>query len=255
MSTAPRSSARRRCFVGADRTGVFVCTERHSDRARDLVLRWDAGSGSRLASSCAPGCAGRAGTEVWRPPHSPLREPHACPARVRAGEYVWGDADEPAADGRLVAVRDPGPAGETVVRVLLERDGRRILRSRDARGNHGLSATGDPARFVHRRRGLHASILGRAIRRRGSPNHESLTRTHLPRVQTEVVTGWCGYPSAYWCKRTFWTGQLGLTGTTSSRSTASTTPGSPTGDGPAGTPGAAWRCSTTCLVSRRADVA
>ena len=41
--------------------------------------------------------------------------------RGRAGDYVWVDPDEPAADGRFVAVRDPGRGGETVVRLLVER--------------------------------------------------------------------------------------------------------------------------------------
>ena len=40
----------------------------------------------------------------------------AMAPRVRAGDYVWIDPDEPAADGRLVAVRDPERGGETVVR-------------------------------------------------------------------------------------------------------------------------------------------
>ena len=31
----------------------------------------------------------------------------AMAPRVRAGDYIWIDPDEPAADGRLVAVRDP----------------------------------------------------------------------------------------------------------------------------------------------------
>ena len=53
--------------------------------------------------------------------------------RVRAGDYVGIDPDEPAADGRYVAVRDPGRGGETVVRLLVERDGRRILRALDER--------------------------------------------------------------------------------------------------------------------------
>ena len=53
----------------------------------------------------------------------------AMAPRVRAGDYVWVDPDEPAADGSLVAVRDPGRGGETVVRLLIERDGRRILRA------------------------------------------------------------------------------------------------------------------------------
>lgn len=35
--------------------------------------------------------------------------------RVRAGDYVRVDPDEPAADGRFVAVRDPGRGGEIVV--------------------------------------------------------------------------------------------------------------------------------------------
>ena len=54
------------------------------------------------------------------------------PARAR-GDYVWIDPDEPAAPGRLVAVRDPGRGGETVVRLLIERDGRRILRALEER--------------------------------------------------------------------------------------------------------------------------
>ena len=32
--------------------------------------------------------------------------PHAMALRVRAGDHVWVDPDEPAADGRFVAVRD-----------------------------------------------------------------------------------------------------------------------------------------------------
>ncbi len=57
----------------------------------------------------------------------------AMAPRVRAGDYVWVDPDEPAADGRLVAVRDPGRGGETVVRLLVERDGRRTLHAFDDR--------------------------------------------------------------------------------------------------------------------------
>ena len=56
----------------------------------------------------------------------------AMAPRVRAGDYVWIDP-EPAADGRFVAVRDPARGGETVVRLLVERDGRRILRALDER--------------------------------------------------------------------------------------------------------------------------
>ena len=57
----------------------------------------------------------------------------AMAPRVRAGDYVWVDPDEPMADGCLVAVRDPGRGGETVVRRLVVRDGRRFLRALDAR--------------------------------------------------------------------------------------------------------------------------
>ena len=57
----------------------------------------------------------------------------AMAPRVRAGDYIWIDPDEPAADGRLVAVRDPARGGETVVRLLVERGGRRTLRALDKR--------------------------------------------------------------------------------------------------------------------------
>ena len=57
----------------------------------------------------------------------------AMAPRVREGDYVWIDPDEPMADGRFVAVRDPERGGETVVRQLVERDGRRYLRAFDGR--------------------------------------------------------------------------------------------------------------------------
>ena len=53
--------------------------------------------------------------------------------RVRAGDYVWVDPDEPAAHGSFVAVRDSGRGGDSVVRLLIERDGRQILRALDDR--------------------------------------------------------------------------------------------------------------------------
>ena len=59
----------------------------------------------------------------------------AMAPRVRAGDYIWIwiDPDEPIADGRLVAVRHPDRGGETVVRLFIERDGRRSLRALDER--------------------------------------------------------------------------------------------------------------------------
>ena len=40
---------------------------------------------------------------------------------------------------------------------------------------------------------------------------ETLSRAHLPRARTKVVTERSDYPSTYWCKRTFRIRQLGLT--------------------------------------------
>ena len=57
----------------------------------------------------------------------------AIAPRVRVDDYVWVDPDKRAAHGRLVAVRDSGRGGETVVRFLIERNGRRILRVLDER--------------------------------------------------------------------------------------------------------------------------
>ena len=92
-------------------------------------------------------------------------------------DYVRVDPDEPAVDGSFVAVRDPGRGGETVVRLLIERGGRRVLRTLDGRCSEHPVETGNetdtqsvvvlvgntvrvppPApRFAHRRRGLPAS--------------------------------------------------------------------------------------------------
>ena len=46
----------------------------------------------------------------------------AMAPRVRVGDYVWVDPDEPAAHSRFVAVRDPGRGGETCVWLLRPRD-------------------------------------------------------------------------------------------------------------------------------------
>ena len=47
--------------------------------------------------------------------------------RVARGDYVWVDPDEPAADGRLVAVWANGPGAATIVRPMAVEDGRRVL--------------------------------------------------------------------------------------------------------------------------------
>ena len=58
---------------------------------------------------------------------------NAMASRVRTGDYVWVAPDQPAAYSRLIAVRDPGRGGETVVRLLVERDRHRTLRALDER--------------------------------------------------------------------------------------------------------------------------
>ena len=50
--------------------------------------------------------------------------------RFAEGDWTWVDPDEPAADGRLVAVRDPETETEQV-RLYVVADGRRILRALD----------------------------------------------------------------------------------------------------------------------------
>ena len=57
----------------------------------------------------------------------------AMAPRVCAGDYVWVDPDEPAGHDRLVAVPAPWDGEDTIVRRLVERDGRRTLRALDER--------------------------------------------------------------------------------------------------------------------------
>ena len=51
---------------------------------------------------------------------------------AREGEYAWIDPDEPAREGRLVAVWGDGPGSATLVRVMAVEDGRRVLRAAQA---------------------------------------------------------------------------------------------------------------------------
>ena len=48
---------------------------------------------------------------------------------VPEGHYAWIDPDEPARDGRVVAVWADGPGSATVARVYQVEDGRRVLRA------------------------------------------------------------------------------------------------------------------------------
>ena len=50
---------------------------------------------------------------------------------LRAGDYVYVDPDEPAADRRFVAVWDGEPRA-TTVRLYVMEDGRRVLRALNA---------------------------------------------------------------------------------------------------------------------------
>ena len=51
--------------------------------------------------------------------------------RVPEGDHVWIDPDEPARDGRLVAVWADGPGSATLVRRYHVEDGVRVLRAAD----------------------------------------------------------------------------------------------------------------------------
>ncbi len=70
----------------------------------------------------------------------------AMAPRVRAGDAVRIDPDVPPADRGLVAVRDPAGGGETVVRRLVEHDGRRTLHTPDARAPHRRRQRNRPPR-------------------------------------------------------------------------------------------------------------
>lgn len=50
--------------------------------------------------------------------------------RIRDGDYLYVDPDEPAVHGRFVAVRD-AQGGATTVRLLLRNGGRTVLRTLD----------------------------------------------------------------------------------------------------------------------------
>ena len=108
----------------------------------------------------------------------------AMAPRVRAGDYIWIDPDEPAADGRLVAVRDPARGGETVVRLLVERDGRRTLRALDERcpGAHHRRQQRDrhPGRRGVRRQHRVSTTAGAGAHRRSclpGIDHRTATAT------------------------------------------------------------------------------
>ena len=57
----------------------------------------------------------------------------AMAPRVCAGDYVWVDPDEPPVHDSLVAVSAPWGGEDTVVRRLVQSDGRRTVCALDAR--------------------------------------------------------------------------------------------------------------------------
>ncbi len=48
---------------------------------------------------------------------------------VEAGDFAYVDPDEPAVDGRMIAVWEDGPGSATLVRLLEVEDGRRVVRA------------------------------------------------------------------------------------------------------------------------------
>ena len=50
--------------------------------------------------------------------------------RFEAGDWLYVDPDEPAEPGRCVGIEDPDGGGRTA-RLMVERDGRRVLRALD----------------------------------------------------------------------------------------------------------------------------
>ena len=74
----------------------------------------------------------------------------AMAPRVHVGDYVWIDPDEPAADGHLVAVRDPGRDGRCPGRTVdagNETDIRGVV---VLVGNRSERRRCGPARLAHR---------------------------------------------------------------------------------------------------------
>lgn len=53
----------------------------------------------------------------------------ALAPRLPEGHYAWIDPDEPARDGRVVAVWADGPGSATLARVFHVEDGVRVLRA------------------------------------------------------------------------------------------------------------------------------
>ena len=120
----------------------------------------------------------------------------AMAPRVRAGDYVWVDPDEPASDGRFVAVRDPARTvdvgNETDIRGVVVFVGNTVC------AHHHCG----PACFAHRRRGcmLRAANPGGPAWRQRAPTRRcsapwrrsSGGRSEAPRPVTTAAAAGSG---------------------------------------------------------------
>ena len=105
---------------------------------------------------------------MWRSPAT-RRAPRWAWTRLvplaAAGDFAYVDPDEPAANGRIVAVRADGPGGATLVRRMAVESGRSVLRAANP-GRPGIAvirAGGTMMRAV-------AELAGRAVRG-ATPRH------------------------------------------------------------------------------------
>ena len=117
----------------------------------------------------------------------------AMAPRVRAGGYIWIDPDEPAVDGRLVAVRDPDRGGETAVRRLVERDGRRTLRALDERDeaprvDDGVESRRPPVIKSNAGKARAPRMPARRWRKRGGTTRVATTDDHTLALAGEAPT-------------------------------------------------------------------
>ena len=104
---------------GAKRVGVGAGRPRGAAERHGALLAGRTFSGTRQRSSAVFGpetIIGRAGED-------------SLARLMAAGDFGYGDPDEPTARGRIVAVRADGPGGATRVRRMAVESGRRVPRA------------------------------------------------------------------------------------------------------------------------------
>ena len=122
----------------------------------------------------------------------------AMAPRVRMGDYVWIDPDEPAADGCLVAVRDPGCGGETVVRLLVQR-GMRCSRFPFMRSAGTVHVA--PSRSISSQVALRTSPERAAVSTRNSNANFDDSLTRVPARTFTIQFATSSYGSVGICRR------------------------------------------------------